>query len=279
MDSCFYSDSFDASTPQPQRQGSLHISRKTSWGTPIPPPSSLKDTIDVSCMEKFDDVALSSKADSESDHELDLDHDDTLDTIAAIGLSFAGEEDEQETGVRRERFSLDDDGPQASHFKQDKPFDKWMKQIQRKATDRRQTVGGDYNHHVDNSGFLESPGTRRQFPSHKKSSSGSSFGFVTAVKTASISLASFSVAPRSRRTELSSRQQRTDLSSKASNRGRWSEDSSYISRGLIIDQAVTNRSLQRRRILEELISTEESYLADAKFLMTVSKLLKLLSII
>lgn len=261
--SCFYPESVDASTPQPQRQGSLHISRKTSWGTPIPPPSSLKDATIAPGMEKFDDIELSSKADSETSHLLD--HDETLDTIAAIGLSFAGD-DEQTESVRQGRFSLEDDVTPASPTRQ--PFEKWVKTIQRKATDRRQTVGGEYNYRSNESEFLDSPGTRR----HKKSSSGSSFGFVTAVKTASISLASLSVAPRSRRTNLSSRQQRTDLSSRASNRGRMSEDSSYISRGLVIDQAVTSRSLQRRRILEEFITTEESYLADVKFLMTVSKL-------
>jgi hypothetical protein len=68
---------------------------------------------------------------------------------------------------------------------------------------------------------------------------------------------------------VSSRHQRTDLSSKASNVGRLSEDSSFISRGHVNDQAVTNRLLQRRRILEELITTEESYVADIKFLMNV----------
>lgn len=36
-----------------------------------------------------------------------------------------------------------------------------------------------------------------------------------------------------------------------------------------MDQAVTERSLQRRRILEELIETEESYIGDVRFLMNV----------
>lgn len=89
--------------------------------------------------------------------------------------------------------------------------------------------------------------------------------------TIGISLASFSIAPLSRRTGVSSRHQRTDRSSKASNIGRFSEDSSYIARNIAIDQAVTGRSLQRRRVLEEIISTEESYLGDVKFLMNVSR--------
>ena len=117
--------------------------------------------------------------------------------------------------------------------------------------------------------LFDSPAARST-ARHKKSSSGSSFGFVTAVKSASISLASFSVAPRSRKTGVSSRHHRTDPSSKASNVGRLSEDSSYIARGIVIDQAVMNRLLQRRRVLEEIINTEESYVADVKFLMNVS---------
>ena len=117
--------------------------------------------------------------------------------------------------------------------------------------------------------LFDSPGTQRR-SNHKKSSSGSSFGFVTAVKSASISLASFSVAPGSGRTGVSSRHQRADRSSKASNVGRLSEDGTFMARGLVMDQAALNRLLQRRRVLEEIISTEEVYLADVKFLMNVS---------
>jgi hypothetical protein len=91
---------------------------------------------------------------------------------------------------------------------------------------------------------------------------------VTAVKSASISLASFSVVQRSRRTGVSSRQQRTDRSS---NIGRLSEDSSYFARATLIDQAAINRLIQRRRVIEEIINTEEGYVADIKFLMNVSR--------
>lgn len=48
--------------------------------------------------------------------------------------------------------------------------------------------------------------------------------------------------------------------------GRLSEDTTYNPRQTLMDQAVTQRSLKRRQILEELISTEESYLGDVKFL-------------
>jgi hypothetical protein len=81
------------------------------------------------------------------------------------------------------------------------------------------------------------------------------------MKSATISLASFKRAAASH--------QRTDRSSKASNAPRQSEDSSFLARAIIVDQAVTQRQIHRRRIIEEIISTEEGYLADIRFLMNV----------
>lgn len=106
---------------------------------------------------------------------------------------------------------------------------------------------------------------------HRKSSSGSSFGFVAAVRSASVSIASASIITRPRRhTARSSLHGRTDLSSRGSISGpRFSEDSTCFERTISNDPAVTERLLQRRRILEEIINTEESYIGDVKFLMNV----------
>lgn len=87
-----------------------------------------------------------------------------------------------------------------------------------------------------------------------------------------MSLTTASVITRSRRqTHLSSRaHSRTDRSSRASLSGaRLSEDSVSLDRPLPMDTATIDRSLQRRRILEELISTEESYIGDVRFLTNV----------
>lgn len=51
---------------------------------------------------------------------------------------------------------------------------------------------------------------------------------------------------------------------------RCSEDSGGLDRPQNLDKAAVERSLQRRRILEELISTEEGYIGDVRFLMNVS---------
>jgi len=262
------------STPTCSRRSSIHIPRKTSWGTPIPPPSSQKCPMNVSQENLLDDVDLNANCAASASSEQGEGW-NTLDNIAALGLSFSADDTHVGETPQRERFSLDAVEPYGDislPLEGERPFNKWVRTLQRRATQRRKTVSCDMGGSVLERELFESPATQRR-SNHKKSSSGSSFGFVTAVKSASISLASFSLPPRSKRTGVSSRQQRTDRSSKASNVGRLSEDSSYIARGLVIDQAVTNRSLQRRRVLEEIINTEESYLADVKFLMNVSYML------
>jgi hypothetical protein len=259
---------FGLSTPTYSHRSSMHIPRKTSWGSPIPPPSSQKDPADVS-NEDFDDVDLNTNEKATTDSDKFSGGWNTLDNIAALGLSFNAEDSRAGDTPNLERFSLDEAFVNRSlPLEGERPFNKWMRALQRRGTQRRKTVSCDMGCTVLDTEPFDPSATRKR-SAHKKSSSGSSFGFVTAIKSASISLASFSVAPRSRRTGVSSRQQRTDRSSKASNVGRLSEDSSYIARGIVIDQAVTNRLLQRRRVIEEIISTEESYLADVRFLMNV----------
>lgn len=251
------------STPTAVRRTSMHIPRKTSWGTPIPPPSTKKDTASTSKEDLFDNIDLNTKTpESENSKTAGF---GTLRNIAALGLSFTADDNEDEESANK-RFSLDEDSPYPSDSH--RPFNKWMRSLQKRATDRRKTVSCDVPGDILEKEIFENP-TQQRRSAHKKSSSASSYGFVTAVKSATISLASLSVAPRSRRTGLSSRQYKTDRSSKASNAGRLSEDNSYVARNLALDQAVTNRLLQRRRVLEEIISTEESYLADVKFLMNV----------
>jgi hypothetical protein len=110
-----------------------------------------------------------------------------------------------------------------------------------------------------------------QTVSHRKSSSDSSFGFVAAVKSATVSIASTGAGTRPwRYTARSSLHTRTDTSSRGSfSAQRISEDSICFERISQTDPAVMERLLQRRRILEELINTEESYIGDIRFLMNV----------
>ncbi|KAF5986936.1 hypothetical protein FBULB1_2215 [Fusarium bulbicola] len=103
--------------------------------------------------------------------------------------------------------------------------------------------------------------------SRRLSSSGSSLGFIEAVQSASISIASASAISRSHRHHrLSHCRSRTERSSGASlSAPRFSEDSIPFEK-VSIDVAAVQRSLRRRQIIEELINTEESYIGDIRFL-------------
>ncbi|MCJ1426910.1 hypothetical protein MMC29_004813 [Sticta canariensis] len=104
---------------------------------------------------------------------------------------------------------------------------------------------------------------------HKKSSSWSSSAFVTAVQSATASLLPLSIAPQSRKTRRSGPLRSSHRSSRISDGvNRASMDSNQGS-AQIIDEAAWGRAVQRRRTLEELISSEESYITDLKFLINV----------
>ncbi|KAK4237142.1 hypothetical protein C8A03DRAFT_44965 [Achaetomium macrosporum] len=152
-----------------------------------------------------------------------------------------------------------------------KPFQKWIKTLHKRALRRKEIARYDSK---ISPWLLETADghTGSRISSHDRySSSDSSFGFVTEVKTISVSLAGASMSTRSRKhTARSSRGQRTDRSSRASvSVTRCSEDSFCPERQAPIDPVVVERSLQRRRILEELVRTEEGYIGDLRFLINV----------
>jgi hypothetical protein len=106
-----------------------------------------------------------------------------------------------------------------------------------------------------------SPAKRRQSMHKPSDSQGSSMAFVTAVKSATATIASVSIATVSRRTTPWRRgQQRSSLVSETDPRP------SIDSQRSILDEAARQRSRKRRAKLEELIRSEESYLADIKAL-------------
>src|SRR5688572_26771132 len=152
-------------------------------------------------------------------------------------------------------------------------FHRWMRSLRRRAMHRSSTQSIASSVAADSQSLrltYQEPGiyTSR----HRKMSSDSSLAFVTAVRSASVSLASMSAVARSKRTHPRSlARSRTDRSSRASFAGhRISEDSALQEQSLVPDIAAVQRAAQRRRILEELISTEESYIGDLRFLMNVS---------
>jgi hypothetical protein len=199
---------------------------------------------------------------------------DTVDNITALGLAFGYSNTPEKASPTKKRFVLEELEPRhepPSIQPTRPPFEKWVKSFNKKATRRHRRANSIAGTGVSDSDFHSLQSRNRTRHGLRKSVSGSSLGFVTAVKSASISLASFSIATKSRNRGHSSKHQKTDRSSRASNIGpRTSEDSAYAARGIANDVAVTNRSIRRRRVLEEIISTEEGYFGDVKFLMNVS---------
>ncbi|KAI1356308.1 hypothetical protein F5Y01DRAFT_323774 [Xylaria sp. FL0043] len=195
-----------------------------------------------------------------------------LDDIAAFRLSLGNDDEISRHSLDLPRFSVCHDSndleePEERLTSTPRPFHKWMKNLHRRA--RRASVESNVAELFPDYPSTEGP---IRINGHRKSSSGSSsFGFVAAVKSATVSLASASVRTRQRRhAARSSVHTRTDLSSRGSiSAPRMSEDSTYYERSSHMDPAVTERLLQRRRILEELITTEESYIGDIRFLMNV----------
>jgi hypothetical protein len=95
----------------------------------------------------------------------------------------------------------------------------------------------------------------------------SSLGCVTAVRSASITVASTSIAPRSENGAFHGIARLGNRSSHYSEARRSTD--SHRAMGPILDESAWLRSVQRWRIVEELIASEESYIADLKVLINV----------
>ena len=160
----------------------------------------------------------------------------------------------------------------AENVKLRRPFSRWMRSLHRRVSqrDHGKVWSPDTGwENLECSGAYQRSIRRRL--SRRLSSSGSSLGFIEAVQSASISIASASAISRSRRHHrLSHCWSRTERSSRASlSAPRFSEDSIPFEK-VSIDVAAIQRSLRRRQIIEELINTEESYIGDIRFLIHVS---------
>ncbi|KAJ0166743.1 hypothetical protein CTA2_6071 [Colletotrichum tanaceti] len=256
------------------RSSSVRINRKTSCATSnSPSPGSQHES--PTSEDVFEDVDLSSGLDGL--HIDGVEVWDTLSNMAAFGLepNNGNSYDSYDNLVPFPQISLDDSDDALELSDSDMspkqgPFHKWMRNLHRRAKQRPRPMNADGTlpwkllDSADRSAL--SRRTR-----HRRSSSGSSFGFVAAVKSASVSLASGSATNRPRgNSRHSLAPSKTERSSRASfTAARFSEDGCHVEWPAEVDPLATERALQRRRILEELISTEESYIGDVRFLMNV----------
>jgi hypothetical protein len=205
----------------------------------------------------------------------------TLDSFGALGLLKSNyiSSDSVPSDPQRLRHSSCSETPsQVPHeplgdfvpIHTKRPFRKWIKSLHRRAALRPSVLRRRHLplHLLEPSDVDRAALAHHQ---HRPSSSASSYGFVAAVRSASVSLASVSSVARSRRNMAQSRFSRTDRSSRASlSAARMSEDSACTDRLPRIDVAAAERAVQRRRILEEIIGTEEGYIRDIRFLINVS---------
>lgn len=160
----------------------------------------------------------------------------------------------------------------------EQPFRRWMSTIRRKSSRIKVFAPRDDRWSLEDYSEREpitpvpqhEEAKAERAHGHQKTSSWSSSGFVTAVKSATVSLGPLSLAHPSRRTKRSAFLRSSKRSSGRSHRA--SVDSSQGS-GQMVDEAAWARAIQRRRTLEELVSSEESYIADLKVLVNVSCLL------
>ena len=146
------------------------------------------------------------------------------------------------------------------------PFRRWMSTLRRRHLGRRKKQDLSFD------GGNEVLAVRSPLPttvnSTRKTSESmtSSIGFITTVKTTSVTIGSTSLVPTSDkgphdRMRNGNRSSNTDA--------RRSMESHRGGLGPVIDESAWLRSFKRRKVVEELIASEESYIADLKVLVNV----------
>ncbi|KAI4722642.1 hypothetical protein E4T48_01118 [Aureobasidium sp. EXF-10727] len=161
-------------------------------------------------------------------------------------------------------------GAEACSLSSQPPFARWMNTLRQKKASYKGRVRPKLDAlflHPTNHSVVTSP--EPSIKGHRKSGSwASSANFVTAVKSATMTVASASIAPLSRSASKRSGHPRLHRGSSGlfESEPRFSTDSGRPSLSLVIDDAARQRAKKRREKIEELIKTEESYLSDLKAL-------------
>jgi len=144
-----------------------------------------------------------------------------------------------------------------------KPFRRWVSTLRRRKKQQSTPSLTPRSERWMLDDFDDTPPETR--PLHVKSSSiSSSIRFVAGVKSATVTLASTSIAPLSRRASKWRRtHNRSSIMSGSDPRP------SIDTQRSVLDETSKLRSRKRREKLEELIRTEESYVADLRALSNV----------
>ncbi len=148
-----------------------------------------------------------------------------------------------------------------------RPFQRLMSRLRRRNSVLKDAVDVNVAPEVPETGvqFLQAGvGYHR----HERSSSHSSGGVLSIIKSATSVKGSTSGVPP-RKTGAGQRRSWARSSEVSNAPARISEDGGSAQAVPLFDEGVWKRATQRRRILEELISSEESYIADMKILINV----------
>jgi hypothetical protein len=148
------------------------------------------------------------------------------------------------------------------------PFERWLRTLK-----QRHRAPDDEDFYLAPPRHLAPPGDYLAPPGHltplsrleKSPPSSSSIALISAVKSASVTIASFNAYPKSRRSQSFLRRS----GSHDVGYGRSSFDGEDILESALIDDGTWSRSVRRYRIVEEIVSSEESYLRDLNTLISV----------
>ncbi|KAL1630520.1 hypothetical protein SLS56_004794 [Neofusicoccum ribis] len=144
------------------------------------------------------------------------------------------------------------------------PFKRWVSTLRRRNKHRGKNPAAHLERWTVDGSETEYPKptvehTPKRYGHKKSASLTSSLAFVTAVKSASVTLASTSIAPLTR------------FGTKRSRAGHAHQGSAVSDTPMtpVMDERVLERAKHRRRILEEIIASEEGYIGDLKVLANV----------
>lgn len=255
--------------------------RKRNCGPGRPPPSFSRLTAPPKLYprgyHKSQQMAESSSDSDSSADDMDIDDNDFEETrlfnlYEAIHVPLPeGRFTDDDGNEPREEY---EEVPVAIHVPS-QPFRRWMSTLRRRHAQRwRDNLPEILRLSFDTTdgiSVLSRPPERLSESARRTSESlTSSMGYVTAMKSASITIGSTSIAPRSD----AGLQGRVRLGNRSSNYSevRRSLESHRGALGPVLDESAWLRSLQRRKVVEELISSEESYIADLKVLINVCPL-------
>jgi hypothetical protein len=260
------------SNPVPRRASS-HVPQKASWCSYDRPPSaqdlsrllpsaeeSNDDCQDVSCQATLPVRILRTPGASQTDEF------DTCQLNAP--LEYACEIQDELANVDNQHKGDTPSSPDISL--DERPFKHWLSTLRRRNHQKRRATKNAEDYALqDATQISNSPfDMANSNYGHKKSLSlTSSLGLITAVKSASMTLASTSIDPRSHK-DRALGHVRSEYGSSRFSDVRMSLDNRH-SVGPALDIKAQERSQERGSIIGEILESEESYISDMKALVNV----------